>query len=92
MKTKHTPGPWKSIQRSTGDIHTQSADGVNVALVTVADYKRQAANARLIAAAPEMLEALEHAQEALCEVGTHEAAEALERIDSLIARIEGATS
>jgi len=53
IEIKHTPGPWKTDQ--FGDIETEG--GIAIAtteLLTVRDM----ANARLIAAAPELLEAL----------------------------------
>jgi len=61
-KAKHTPGPWRHIrQRAADDSHDVTAPGWGV----VATCGRQscddgviAANARLIAAAPAMLEAL----------------------------------
>lgn len=60
----HTPGPWKID--TFGNIHQIIADGETVvARVTSqaanqkAETERTTANARLIAAAPEMLEALE---------------------------------
>ena len=58
--TKHTHqlAPWKLEQQTTGDITVIGADGVRLALVTVADYPRQQSNANLIAAAPDLLEAL----------------------------------
>lgn len=67
MDTKHTSGPWK-LERLTGDHNV----GVRVAGPVVSGYTafintrwphaeqriEQEANARLIAAAPELLEAL----------------------------------
>ena len=61
----HTKGPWTAIIRSTdrgvygyvGEQDNFSSDGV-LATVECPDEKGEA-NARLIAAAPEMLEALE---------------------------------
>ena len=53
IEIKHTPGPWKTDQ--FGDIETEG--GIAIAtteLLTVRDM----ANARLISAAPELLEAL----------------------------------
>ena len=53
--TKHTPGPWQ-----VGHVDTQSvrADGLLVA-TTACQRKEWQANTRLIAAAPELLAALE---------------------------------
>lgn len=72
MKTEHTPGPWTiagdcdrlSVVQENSD-NANACDGVRrVALVTCGDfefpdYDEHSANARLIAAAPELLEALE---------------------------------
>ena len=46
----HTPGPWE--YRNASRIY---ADGVEIAQVSVLSLKQMRANARLIAAAPEML-------------------------------------
>ena len=63
MTDKHTPGPWKVI---TGAVYTAQSTGK---VVPIASMDREAgngtslvereANARLIAAAPELLKALE---------------------------------
>lgn len=56
QESKHTPGPWTVVNC----IYVQSPDGIDVA-VTVRHRKSfpWRENARLIAAAPELLEALE---------------------------------
>lgn len=60
--SKHTPGPW--IDLGQGDIVTKSlpncdADGcTDIAAVYITTNESGNANARLIAAAPELLEAL----------------------------------
>lgn len=66
--SKHTPGPWK-VLRPTGDIggqdhnwHVTDAEDTFVAHVFGFNHAiddQSEANARLIAAAPQMLEALE---------------------------------
>ena len=72
-QTKHTPGPWQVAGeldnlRVMSEIDDEKAcDGLRrVALVTcgdfeLADYGEHAANARLIAAAPDLLAALQDA-------------------------------
>jgi len=54
--TAHTPGPWDAYETAGHDRHGQSAvydqNGKDIAIVYDGD-----ANARLIAAAPELLEA-----------------------------------
>lgn len=70
MNTKHTPGPWRHDKRGYPHPDVKAANGRNVACTwgvnnqpkTTAAAKTQMqiarANARLIAAAPELLEAL----------------------------------
>lgn len=60
-ETKWTPGPWNIARINYADIY--GGDGEMVALVPKG-YPRTAANAQLIAAAPDLYEALE-AYEAL---------------------------
>jgi hypothetical protein len=56
MSTQHTPGPWKT----NGDPYVSTADGRRS--IAFCDSHQQAhedrANARLIAAAPDLLDAL----------------------------------
>jgi hypothetical protein len=63
-KPKHTPGPWR-VRTIDGSIgHVETLDGVAVANAEIVGTLRQPntaerkANARIISAAPEMLEAL----------------------------------
>ena len=53
MKTKHTPGPWV-----VSDLVRQSVE-IGASVVRLPIGKHDAADARLIAAAPDLLEALE---------------------------------
>ena len=55
MNVQHTPGPW--VRDFEDDV--LSADGDLVAAVYAGDLDEQEDNARLIAAAPDMLAALE---------------------------------
>ena len=61
---QHTPGPWETKGTAGHETHGQSAvycdDGKDIAIVYDGD-----ANARLIAAAPELLAALKLAASAL---------------------------
>jgi hypothetical protein len=60
--SKHTPGPWKIVHHANGLGEATQIDGANrgsVADVYGATDGVQTANAHLIAAAPDMLEALE---------------------------------
>lgn len=56
----HTPGPWHSLALGT---HVRAADHSGIAKLATrnGNADEQAANARLIAAAPDMLEALREA-------------------------------
>ena len=62
---KHTPGPWKVSKDHTGDMAEVVAGGITVCYMGQAAIRRsdvvaaREANARLIAAAPALLEALE---------------------------------
>ena len=65
-ETKHTPGPWDVQDVFEGRIPIDAPqkstgyDGATeICLVSAEDDERQGANARLIAAAPDMLAALE---------------------------------
>ena len=56
MSMKHTPGPWHTVS-VYADTEVQTQDGALVAVVTPVRCE-SAENARLIAAAPELLAAL----------------------------------
>ena len=60
MTTKHTQGPWSHETHSMGQVVVVTdAAGTTIARMTLLSVKENEANARLIAVAPEMLEALE---------------------------------
>lgn len=62
--TKHTPGPWNAVELEDGNIVTGNTRHCgNVCELDLG--AESAANARLIAAAPELLEALEKCEQAL---------------------------
>jgi hypothetical protein len=61
----HTPGPWQTVNADDGDILIENGDpygnGIVAAIITSESYftdDQCEANARLIAEAPAMLEAL----------------------------------
>ena len=68
---KHTPGPWQVFGRMTGRVVSENGPGM-VEICETGDFRdaelvpfnaaRWNADARLIAAAPDMLEALQAAQ------------------------------
>ena len=86
MTTQHTTGPWKRRTLQSQPIvstgwHIEGEDGASLAIVLGDKSAELQANARLIAAAPDLLEALEAA------VGTIEyALQALEAPDKCHAR------
>lgn len=58
----HTPGPWSFVQSGTGDFPVWNVRIGTRGLITLpatADMETMDADARLIAAAPELLEALQ---------------------------------
>jgi hypothetical protein len=64
MTTEHTPGPW-TYDKEAEDVYSPGhGRGIPVCIVG----KDNGANARLIAAAPELLEALMESHGAICAV------------------------
>lgn len=58
--SKHTPGPWRiGAQPPNGELTIGTEQGLMVAVATTGLDMPTEANARLIAAAPDLLEALE---------------------------------
>ena len=57
MNAQHTPGPWAKIGASVANASTRKT--IAVAVGCDGNSGEEEANARLIAAAPELLEALE---------------------------------
>lgn len=95
---KHTPGPWGIEQTDTANwIGPMRPDGVKIAEI-VADtdrdgltdeaMERNDANARLIAAAPELLEALEVLFDEWMHFG-RPSTETMEKAESAIAKAKG---
>lgn len=65
MTTKHTPGPW-TVSDNHGKRYIEPVgDNAPVAMICRGHDDAYSANANLIAAAPELLEALEDCQTAL---------------------------
>lgn len=68
MTTKHTPGPWACVDASNHahDYRLTKPNGEPLPVNAPGnDHSEQRANARLIAAAPDLLEALEESNAAL---------------------------
>lgn len=61
-KTKHTSGPWYAVKLEANPDHAWAIDGELVEIARLSEWpdhmEEAEANARLIAAAPEMLDAL----------------------------------
>lgn len=96
-QTKHTDGPWEVEIPKIGMAKVCAKEDYQIALVTIEELNKQAraqdeANARLIAAAPELLTALKHAR-LLLQLNDIERIEggsaALDMYDAAIAKAEG---
>jgi hypothetical protein len=95
--TKHTPGPWKFKTAANGDNGISAYD-TGIFAEAFADVRHAGennreealANARLIAAAPEMLEALDIVVGCLLWNKQDEASiEVMRRVNSVRAKAEG---
>lgn len=93
--SKHTPGPWQLDPRPEDIINGTEAYGVRESedhaplAVVYADAPESKANARLIAAAPEMLETLELARKALYSNNLQRIKGTYEVIERIIAKATG---
>lgn len=92
----HTPGPWHVIPDDSRPDVTAAIFGciANVADTTAIDKATRAANAHLIAAAPDMRHALDIARSAIellaaCTTPRQKTDETLAIIDAAIAKAEG---
>lgn len=96
--SKHTPGPWYAFwNENFWQINTESDEFQNMCIGDVCEsseifdkghkpHDHAEANARLIAAAPDLLEALEIARFHVSMEGT---ADDLEKVDAAIAKARG---
>ena len=57
--SKHTPGPWFQTVTPAGKGKVVDRNGFSVANTTAGRYSQQIVDAKLIAAAPDLLDALE---------------------------------
>ncbi len=64
MKTTHTPGPWEISSDENGSLDV-CAENAGDMLANLGDCVNADANARLVAAAPDLLEALRTALDVL---------------------------
>ena len=89
MKTKHTPGPWATAGEGNGITSVVTEDTIiPVAYVAWTNRVTQAANARLIASAPDLLAALENLENDDGSIPSH----AWELVQAAIAKATGSTS
>lgn len=72
MRTEHTPGPWEAVtyDGAFDQPLIKSGHGTIGRLHGMEDRQHEA-NAKLIAAAPELLEALQVCYASLCTYGRH---------------------
>lgn len=95
--SKHTPGPWRCTKTQDNVIVNEGGDkwiaraliGTTRSPRFIADAEVAAANARLIAAAPDMLEGLKGIRANLIRLAWEENSLMIEGIDALIAKAEG---
>ena len=86
--TKHTPGPWSIDKEERWVIHEpEGKSGTLVVPEIYLDDDEAIANARLIAAAPELLEALESFPGFLC--GTESGDAWIDQMRAAIAKARG---
>lgn len=86
---KHTPGPWKIGATIGGRPKVINQNGFAICGFASGSYAQMQHDARLIAAAPELLEALQQQLHAL-NVGSHDAMEqAYEAARAAIAKATG---
>lgn len=88
IMSNHTPGPWK-CSLTSHHYYDYRLDGPNSQLVF--DKEQGYANAKLIASAPELLEALKQAESFIGREETYpgELREALNNVRNAIAKAEG---
>ena len=85
--TKHTPGPW--TYRKDDDSIIAPHEGLQVCQLNDGTNSQCEANAALIAAAPELLEALKGLADHAHQCAHFGAMDLLERADSAIEKAEG---
>lgn len=92
MKTQHTPGPWQVVSHSTAGQIAIATQGPMPSVYCIG--KNKEVNARLIAAAPELLAALERCipclQAAIDELGSREDKACLAQARKVIKKARGA--
>ena len=96
MSAAHTPGPWEFVQAGSGNFPTWNVrlgnrDRGFIRLPATADMDVMDADARLIAAAPDLLEALKQIEPILTRMYGPQAAELppMQVVRAAIAKAEG---
>ncbi len=89
---KHTPGPWDAHHHESTDtytIHVAGRSWESWAIAHVGDCTQDEANARLIAAAPDLLDALRQWAAAERDSDMEEMANAIRSRDAAISKATG---
>ena len=90
MSVEITPGPWKAEMDKFDQMIVESENGDFVTLLVPDDNENYIEDARLIAAAPEMMHALERLLRSLEEVRfSHEFHEAFKECKDVVAKAKG---
>jgi hypothetical protein len=94
MTSKHTPGPWHTTVKYEVGPRSNAEDQSYGMVVPVADVfgDNKAYDARLIAAAPEMYEALKEVNALILAPAEDLKQSVLDRVRAAIAKAEGRTS
>ena len=93
MADRYTPGPWKYVPTAGSSVAFYIKSRYVIAGVEDTDDIREARNnARLMAAAPELLEALKHAVDWLNAAGVAESMPVQQQARAALAKAEGRAS
>ncbi len=88
-KIQHTPGPWKAVGDIVSSTHPDYEHSLIAKIATGENEPEEKANARLISASPELLEAVSEAMEFFdarnLESGDEEAARVAGKLRSALA-------
>ena len=89
-KSKHTPGPWNVYQPYKYEIHIRHGNDVkSIATIGSLWHVDFEANARLVASAPELLEACKDGLSIAYESGLDDSDGVVKRMKAAIAKAEG---
>lgn len=91
MSTQHAPGPWHAFEGyDDADPQYTVESGVTIAYIREGTFNpNPKATAHLMAAAPDLLEALKDLQAAIKSRGVISTVKALSKADAAIAKAEG---